>query len=101
MSADASVASLLRGHGAIAEGSRVRGLDHGAYYTIARIEAPRLTSDAREGLALLLAEAPKMLEALQLAEAFMSGFEGDESQETLDHDLGRVRGVLRRLGVMK
>ena len=42
--------------------------------------------------------APAMLEALRLAEDFMSGFEGDECQETLERDLAKVRAAIAAAG---
>jgi hypothetical protein len=37
----------------------------------------------------------ELLAALEIAEAFMSGFEGDETQETIDEDLTAVRAAIK------
>jgi hypothetical protein len=37
---------------------------------------------------------PDLLAALRLAEGFMSGFEGDETQEGIDALLGTIRAAI-------
>ena len=50
--------------------------------------------------ARLIVEAPAMLEALRKAEAFMAGFEGDDTQEEpIDGDLANMRAILARVEV--
>lgn len=51
-------------------------------------------AEVHAAVTTLLSQHDKLLEALQLAEEFMAGFEGDESQETLDEDLATVRAAL-------
>jgi len=44
--------------------------------------------------AALVAAAPELLSALQKAEAFMSGFEGDDLQEGIDEQLAEIRAAI-------
>lgn len=49
---------------------------------------------AREANARLIAAAPALLAALELAESFMAGFEGDELQDDMDDHLATVRAAI-------
>jgi len=42
----------------------------------------------------LIAAAPAMLAALELAESFMAGFEGDELQDDMDDHLATIRAAI-------
>lgn len=48
-------------------------------------------SDAR-----LIASAPELLEALNLAELFMSGFEGDSMQVEIEGQLRKIRAAIAK-----
>lgn len=52
--------------------------------------------DYCQGNARLIAAAPELLAALQLAEAFMAGFEGDELQEGMDGKLAAARAAIAK-----
>lgn len=43
----------------------------------------------------LIAEAPRLLMALELAESFMAGFEDDEVQEGINSQLATIRATIR------
>jgi len=50
-----------------------------------------------EGNRRLMAASPELFEALQIAEAFISGFEGDESQDGIEIKLAIIRSALSRV----
>lgn len=49
-----------------------------------------------EANARLIAAAPTMLTELRKAEAFISGFEGDELQEGIDDLLSEIRAAIKQ-----
>ena len=55
-----------------------------------------LTYGAREADARLIAAAPDLLTALDCAEGFIAGFEGDETQEGIDWLLATIRAAITR-----
>lgn len=48
----------------------------------------------KQTLELFKDHAPELLNALEVAEKFMSGFEGDELQDGVDHSLSIVRSAI-------
>lgn len=56
------------------------------------------TDDASEAdaNACLIAAAPEMLDALRMAERFMSGFEGDDLQDGIDEKIAATRAVIAK-----
>lgn len=44
----------------------------------------------------LFAAAPDMLDALRLAESFITGFEGDELQDGIDERLATIRAAIAK-----
>lgn len=63
-----------------------------------RPSAERLAGEPLLGRAAAVSEIVDtesiQLRALEKAEAFMAGFEGDEAQETLEQDLAEVRAAI-------
>jgi len=52
--------------------------------------------DPTEADARLMAAAPDLLDALQRAERFMSGFEGDDMQADTDIDIAKIRAAIAK-----
>lgn len=46
-------------------GNCVKCIDHGRYYTVARVHNPKFTPEGNEANARLIAAAPELLEALE------------------------------------
>lgn len=57
---------------------------------------PTETTPARQPRPHLIAAADEMLDALRIAEDFMSGFEGDELQDGIDVKLATIRSALAK-----
>lgn len=52
--------------------------------------------DEMEGNVNLIVAAPELLEALKMAEDFMTGFEGDDMQEDIDFKLHKIRASIAK-----
>lgn len=63
--------------------------------TIANV-ARAADGDYSPANARLIAAAPELLEALNLAELFMSGFEGDSMQVELEGQLRKIRAAIAK-----
>jgi len=61
--------------------------------TLASVALPFGSTEQQQGNAELFGAAWDMREALDVAEDFMRGFEGDETQETIDADLETIRAA--------
>lgn len=48
-----------------AEGRTVKAVSHGRWFSVARVDNPRFTEEAKERTAKFLATAPELLKALQ------------------------------------
>jgi len=59
-------------------------------------EVDEPNSDAARANARVIAAAPCMLTALDRAEAFVAGFEDDDTQEGIPELLGAIRAALRK-----
>lgn len=70
--------------------------------TIADVRYVELFSQEEElANARLIAAAPELLVALSVAEEFMSGFEGDETQEGMGAKLKQIRATITKAGAKK
>lgn len=58
--------------------------------------APNIDADTLDREAALVAAAPDLLAALDCAEGFIAGFEGDETQEGIDWLLATIRAAITK-----
>lgn len=76
------------------------GLPHSciaAKTLIARVYSETFGDAEQEAAnARLIAAAPELLDALLIAEAFMAGFEDDDSQEGIQDNLRQIRAALAK-----
>jgi len=63
---------------------------------ISAYKLPKGRDAEAEANARLIAAAPELLAALEIAEGFISGFEGDELQEGVDWMLSTIRAAIAK-----
>jgi hypothetical protein len=70
-----------------AYGARIKCIDHGVEYTVARVETRRLNEDGIKGTAAILSAAPEMLNVLvQAIEASGFSLSGPTDSRAAEHD---------------
>lgn len=92
--ADQHTRGPWRDAGGIGHGSWIVGADAERVENVAVV----YSRASRVGMAnaTLIAAAPELLAALELAESFMAGFEDDEVQEGINERLAAIRAVIAK-----
>ena len=66
-------------------GTLVRGMSHGQYIPIARVQSRPFTPEGAEANARLIAAAPDLLAALRALVEFFRQFDGPDTFAEIDH----------------